>query len=92
MAALRKQIEDQEETIDQLRRELDDARPQSAGLADWEDEKIGLELQIEQYEARVSALDAEQTASAANYAAEIANLKGAVLQYKAQMESEGEAF
>lgn len=59
VGALRKQIEDQDETIDQLRQELDDARPQSAGLADWEDEKIGFELQIEQYEARVGALDAE---------------------------------
>ena len=81
---LRNQIMDQNETIDHLRNELENQRPQSAEKNDWDEEKIGFELKIEQNMARINALENEQVASASTYANEIANLKGMVLQFQAQ--------
>ena len=49
MKQLRDEIGQQNEIIEELRRELENARgPQDAGIEEWEDEKIGLELQLEQ--------------------------------------------
>ena len=72
---LRRRVEDQDETITQLRQELENQRPQSAGIADWEEEKIGFEIDIEQQKARINALETEQFESASQYAVEIAKLK-----------------
>ena len=52
-------------TIEELRRELQDSRgPQEEGIGDWEEEKIGMELQLEQQRARINALEDEQVAAA----------------------------
>jgi hypothetical protein len=45
----------------ELRQELNNQRPRTAGIEgqEWEDEKIGLELQIEQLKARCHAMEDE---------------------------------
>ena len=58
--------------------------PQEAGIQDWEDEKIGLELQLEQQRARINALEDEQVSAATTYAQEIANLKSQLVQWESQ--------
>ena len=82
---LRDEIARQNEIIEELRRELQNARgPQDAGIEDWEDEKIGLELQLEQQRARINALEDEQVSAATTYAQEIANLKSQLVQWESQ--------
>ena len=73
---LRNQIEDQQQTIDKLRQELENQRPATAQSFDWEDEKVGYELQLEQKDVRINALEQEQVQSATMFATEIADLKG----------------
>lgn len=61
----------------------DTGRPRSAGIEGWEDEKIGLELQLEQQRARLNALEEEQVNSATTYAVEIAHLKTQLASHSA---------
>ena len=85
MKQLRDEIARLQETIEELQRELENARgPQDAGVADWEDEKIGLELQLEQQRARINALEEEQVNAAQTFAAEAADLRAQLAQYGAQ--------
>ena len=57
---LRNEIEDQQQTIDKLREELENkSRPGTAQSFDWEDEKVGFELQLEQKDVRINALETE---------------------------------
>ena len=81
---LKQQVDDQNDTINQLRHEIENQRPQSAGFQDWQEEKIGLELQLEQNKARVNALEDDQVNSATSYAMEIAQLKTLLANYQAQ--------
>lgn len=65
MRQLRDEISRQNEIIEELRRELENSKgPQDAGIEDWQDEKIGLELQLEQQRARINALEEEQVSAA----------------------------
>ena len=81
---LKQQVDDQNDTINQLRHEIENQRPQSAGFQDWQEEKIGLELQLEQNKARVNALEDVQVNSATSYAMEIAQLNTLLANYQAQ--------
>ena len=50
-------------------------------MNEWEEQKIDLELQLEQYKARTKALDEELEIFAETCAIEIANLKSALAKY-----------
>lgn len=57
---LRDTINEKDEAIEQLKNELQNQRPATAHTnLEWEDEKIGLELQIDQNNARINALEQE---------------------------------
>lgn len=64
-----------ESLVAELREELKNKRPQTAGQHDWEDEKIDLEVRIQKSQARVDAMQQEMTMNAAKYAKEITKLK-----------------
>lgn len=64
-----------ENLVQELRDELKNKRPQTAGDADWEDEKIELEVKLQKAQARVDAMQQEMDQSAAEFAREISRLK-----------------
>ena len=53
---LRKEVGLLESLVAELREELKNKRPQTAGAADWEDEKIELEVRLQKAQARVDAI------------------------------------
>ena len=57
--------------VAELRDELKNKRPQTAGHHDWEDEKIELEVKLQKAQARVDAMQQEMDQAAAEYAREI---------------------
>ena len=72
-----------ESLVAELREELKNKRPQTAGHADWEDEKIEFEVRLQKAQARVDAMQEEMTRSASNYARDLSKLKMivAVIQF-----------
>lgn len=50
-----------ESLVAELREELKNKRPQSAGHTDWEDEKVEYEVKLQKANARVDAMQAEMT-------------------------------
>ena len=72
---LRREVSMLESLVAELREELKNKRPQSAGAYDWEDEKIDFEVRLQKAQARVDAMQNEMNMSAANYAREITRLK-----------------
>lgn len=69
---LRKEISILESLVAELREELKNKRPQTAGTTDWEDEKIDFEVRLQKAQARVDAMQNEMSSSAAIYAKQIA--------------------
>ena len=72
---LRKEISILESLVAELREELRNKRPQTAGNTDWEDEKIEYEVRLQKAQARVDAMQNEMSSSASLYAKQIAQLK-----------------
>lgn len=72
---LRREISLLESLVAELREELKNKRPQTAGQHDWEDEKIDFEVRLQKSQARVDAMQQEMTMNAAKYAKEITKLK-----------------
>ena len=72
---LRREISVLESLVAELREELKNKRPQTAGSTDWEDEKIEYEVRLQKAQARVDAMQNEMNSSAAVYAKQIAQLK-----------------
>ncbi len=64
-----------ESLVSELREELKNKRPQTAGQHDWEDEKIDFEVRLQKGQARVDAMQQEMTECAGMYAKEISKLK-----------------
>lgn len=75
MDRLRREISLLESLVSELREELKNKRPQSAGQTDWEDEKIDYEVRLQKAQARVDAMQNEMTSSAQMYAKEFTKLK-----------------
>lgn len=72
---LREQLEDRDKTIEELKKELEEAgRPGTAQSYDWEDDKIRFELEIMGKDERIGALENEQMRAAEEFAGEIADL------------------
>ena len=60
---LRRQLEEQNDTINYLQKQLEQAKKGADdGLADWEDSKIMLDTQIAQLQARIKSMDEEMDA------------------------------
>ena len=72
---LRREISVLESLVAELREELKNKRPQTAGATDWEDEKIEYEVRLQKAQARVDAMQNEMNSTAAVYAKQIAQLK-----------------
>jgi hypothetical protein len=72
---LRQEIRMLESLVAELREELRNKRPQTAGQQDWEDEKIDFEVRLQKANARVDAMQNEMTMSASKYAKELSRLK-----------------
>ena len=71
----RKEISLLESLVAELREELRNKRPQTAGQQDWEDEKIEFEVQMQKAQARIDAMQNEMTNNAAQMAKELSKLK-----------------
>jgi len=65
---LRRDIQMMESLVAELREELKNKRPQTAGQHDWEDEKIDYEVRLMKAQARVDAMQNELTSSASMFA------------------------
>lgn len=65
---LRSEVQMLETLVAELRDELKSKRPQTAGQADWEEEKIEYEVKLQKAEARVNAMQDELTTSTAEHA------------------------
>lgn len=72
---LRRDISMLESLVSELREELKNKRPQTAGQQDWEDEKIDYEIRLQKATARVDAMQNELTNSASMFAQQISKLK-----------------
>ena len=72
---LRKEINMLESLVQELREELRNKRPQTAGAQDWEDEKIEMEVHLQKATARVDAIQNELTMTTSAFAKEISKLK-----------------
>ena len=72
---LRREISLLESLVAELREELKNKRPQTAGQTDWEDEKIDYEVRVQKAQARVDAMQNEMTSAAQIYAKEFSKLK-----------------
>jgi hypothetical protein len=72
---LRREVAMLESLVAELREELKNKRPQSAGAHDWEDEKIDFEVRLQKAQARVDAMQTEMNMTASNFAREITRLK-----------------
>lgn len=64
-----------ENMVQELRNELANKRPQTAGHNDWEDEKIELEVKLQKAQARVDAMQMEMDSLAGESAREMSRLK-----------------
>lgn len=64
-----------ERIVANMREELRTQRPMSSGGADWEQDKMELEVRLQKANYRGEALQNEMTYNAKNYAKEIAQLK-----------------
>lgn len=53
---LRREVSLLESLVAELREELKNKRPMSAGVTDWEDEKIEFEVRLQKAQARVDAM------------------------------------
>ena len=53
---LRREISLLESLVAELREELKNKRPQTAGANDWEDEKIDYEVRLQKAQARIDAM------------------------------------
>lgn len=72
---LRREVSLLESLVSELREELRNKRPQSAGQQDWEDEKIDYEVRLQKGQARIDAMQNEMTSSTAMVAKELSKLK-----------------
>lgn len=81
----KQQIEQQNQTIEELRHEIDNQRPQTAGLADWEDQRIQMETELEMHKAKINALEDEALNSTTMYANEIVQLKAKLAETEAKL-------
>ena len=84
---LRSEVQMLETLVAELRDELKSKRPQTAGQADWEDEKVEYEVKLQKAEARVDAIQDELTTSAAEHAREIARLKTIIAEKESIIET-----
>lgn len=81
----KQQIEQQNQTIEELRHEIDNQRPQTAGLADWEDQRVQMETELEMHKAKINALEDEALNSTTMYANEIVQLKAKLAETEAKL-------
>ena len=84
---LRSEVQMLETLVAELRDELKSKRPQTAGQADWEEEKIEYEVKLQKAEARVEAIQNELTMSAAEHAKEISRLKMIIAEKESIIET-----
>ena len=64
-----------EKIVANMKEELRNKRPASSSGADWEEEKMELEVKLHKANMRIEALQDEMNMNAKNYAKEIAQLK-----------------
>lgn len=84
---LRSEVQMLETLVAELRDELKSKRPQSAGGADWEDERIEYEVKLQKAEARVDAMQEDLTHHTANHAREISRLKMIIAEKESIIET-----
>jgi hypothetical protein len=84
---LRSEVQMLETLVAELRDELKNKRPQTAGQADWEDEKVEYEVKLQKAETRVDAIQDELTNMAAEYAREIARMKTIIAEKESIIET-----
>mmetsp|Transcript_38726 Transcript_38726/g.44333 ORF Transcript_38726/g.44333 Transcript_38726/m.44333 type:complete len:329 (-) Transcript_38726:27-1013(-) len=84
---LRSEVQMLETLVSELRDELKSKRPQTAGQADWEEEKIEFEVKLQKAEARVDAMQEEMTSSTAAHAREISRLKMIIAEKESVIET-----
>mmetsp|Transcript_17475 Transcript_17475/g.17233 ORF Transcript_17475/g.17233 Transcript_17475/m.17233 type:complete len:324 (+) Transcript_17475:1523-2494(+) len=84
---LKSEVQMLETLVSELRDELKNKRPQTAGQADWEDEKVEYEVKLQKAEARCEAMQEELTSSSAGHAREIARLKTIVAEKESIIET-----
>ena len=64
-----------EKIVANMKEELRNKRPMSSDGADWENEKMELEVKLHKANSRIEALQDEMTYNAKNYGKEMAQLK-----------------
>jgi len=84
---LRSEVQMLETLVSELRDELKNKRPQTAGQGDWEDEKVEYEVRLQKAETRVDAVQDELTTSTVEHAREIARLKTIVAEKESIIET-----
>ena len=84
---LKSEVQMLETLVSELRDELKNKRPQTAGQADWEDEKVEYEVKLQKAEARVEAIQEEMVTSSADHAREIARLKTIIAEKESVIET-----
>ncbi|CAD8086706.1 unnamed protein product [Paramecium primaurelia] len=76
-----------ERIVANMKEELRNKRPVSNSGADWEQDKMELEVKLHKANARIEALQDEMTYNAKNYAKEIAQLKLIIAEKQALLDS-----
>ncbi|CAK88568.1 unnamed protein product (macronuclear) [Paramecium tetraurelia] len=76
-----------EKIVANMKEELRNKRPVSNSGADWEQDKMELEVKLHKANARIEALQDEMTYNAKNYAKEIAQLKLIIAEKQALLDS-----
>ena len=76
-----------ENLVQELRDELRNKRPQTAGNTDWEDEKIEMEVKLQKAMARVDAMQNEMDSTAGEYAREMSRLKMIIAEKESIIET-----
>lgn len=84
---LRSEVQMLETLVAELRDELKSKRPQTAGQADWEEDKIEYEVKLQKAESRVDAMQQMLTESTADHAREISRLKMIIAEKESIIET-----
>ena len=83
----RREISLLESLVAELREELRNKRPMSAGNQDWDDEKIEFEVKLQKANARIDAMQNEMTSNAAGFAREMSKLKLIIAEKESLIET-----
>ena len=84
---MRREISLLESLVAELREELRNKRPMSAGNQDWDDEKIEFEVKLQKASARIDAMQNEMTSNAAKFAKEMSKLKLIIAEKESLIET-----